>query len=108
MIGAMMAFVAALGSPGLAKILARQPFVALGRLSFSLYLIHWPIVVGVCSVIFLAVGQGHDGVSARATAIVGAVALSLLGAEIFSSVDAWAIAISRRMRSGPVVTGRRG
>jgi peptidoglycan/LPS O-acetylase OafA/YrhL len=100
MMGAILVFVAAIGSPGLARILDRRPFVALGRLSFSLYLIHWPIVLGVGSVIFIAVGRGEDIFLARAIAVAAAVCLSLVCAEMFSPVDAWAVAASRRLRGG--------
>jgi peptidoglycan/LPS O-acetylase OafA/YrhL len=91
----------------LAKFLDRRPFVALGRLSFSLYLVHWPIVLGVGSAVLIAVGRGEDGALARDAAVAAALGLSLACAELFSSVDAWAISASRRLRGCGDVRGRR-
>ncbi len=99
MVGAVLTLVAALGASGLEAMLTRRPFVSLGRLSFSLYLIHWPIVCGVCAALFLAIGGGEDSSWARAAAMAAAIVLSLVGAGLFSRIDAWAIAASRRLRS---------
>lgn len=99
MVGAMAVFVAALGASGLEHLLNRRPFVVLGRLSFSLYLIHWPIVCGLCAALYVAIGGGADSVTGRTVAIVAAIVLSLAGASAFSRVDAWAIASSQRLRA---------
>jgi len=98
--GALCVFVAFLSSAAIERWLSLRPLVALGRLSFPLYLIHWPIVFGLGSWTyrlartFLALGPP----SAAAIAIVASILLSLVGAELFAYVDAWAVDNARRLR----------
>ena len=98
--GALAVFVAFLSSASAERWLSVRPLVALGRLSFPLYLIHWPIVFGLGSWAFffartnLAVGNS----TAAAVAIVASCALSLAGAHLFAHVDLWAVDVSRRLR----------
>lgn len=73
--------------------LAWRPIKILGRLSFSIYLIHWPIMVAVGGAAYLAGRSlGHPGEIAFCTG----VAVTIAAAWLFERhVDAPAIALSR-------------
>jgi peptidoglycan/LPS O-acetylase OafA/YrhL len=106
MAGAILLFVVAIGSRSLADVLAWPPFVALGRISFSLYLVHWPIVVGAGSVLYLAIGRGEQSAAAAAVSVTAAVGLSLWCARLFSPIDNWAVSASRRIRQRETIVGQ--
>jgi peptidoglycan/LPS O-acetylase OafA/YrhL len=87
-IGAILLVAGVLGSNAIARALSCQPLTYLGKISFSLYLIHWPII---CSVSFgtmylLKVRNGIDYLAALgATAMVTAVVV-LAAAHLFEKL----------------------
>ena len=98
--GALCVFVAFLSSATAERWLSLRPLVALGRLSFPLYLIHWPIVFGLGSWTyrFARTSLSLGSSSAAAITIVTTLLLSLVGAELFAHVDVWAVESARRLR----------
>jgi peptidoglycan/LPS O-acetylase OafA/YrhL len=86
----------ATGRPAAAvRLLSLRPLVRLGSWSYSLYLIHLPIVVAISEVVVTPrLGRGLPAFLAT-TAIAGA--LSLAGASVFARIIEFP---SRRRRSG--------
>lgn len=72
--------------------------VRYSRLSFPVYLVHWPILFGPAALIFLQL-SGVTGLgSARVGAIVAGIGLVFLAGLLFSPVDRAALSLSRRWR----------
>ncbi len=72
--GAVLLIALALSSPSASRVLARRPLAWLGRVSYSLYLIHLPILLAV-----VHLGYAHWPLSLLLPLYV---LLSLLGAEV--------------------------
>ena len=79
----------ALTSPGL---------VRLSRLSFPIYLAHWPILMGPASLVFLRLNDVIGFEPARLGAIVVGIGLSCAAALAFYPIDREALSLSRRWR----------
>src|ERR1700688_756714 len=72
--------------------------VRYSRLSFPVYLVHWPILFGPAALIFLWL-SGVIGLGlARVGAIVAGIGLVFLAGLLFSPVDRAALSLSRRWR----------
>ena len=78
--------------------LERPGTLWLGRLSFPLYLTHWPVIFGPGAWIFLAAAPalGPDGAALLAAA--GSIVLSLSLARLFRPIDEAAIRLARHLR----------
>jgi peptidoglycan/LPS O-acetylase OafA/YrhL len=86
----------AVGRPvALVRLLSLRPLVRLGSYSYSLYLIHLPIVVAI-SLVLVGPRLGHGLPAFLATTVVAGV-LSLAGASVFAKIIEFP---SRRRRSG--------
>lgn len=71
---------------------------ALGRLSFPIYVTHWPIIFGVACFIVVASAPWLGLRGARGLAMVASVALTGVAATAFERVDRYALRISRALR----------
>jgi peptidoglycan/LPS O-acetylase OafA/YrhL len=98
-IGALIVFLAVVQWQDARNWLA-SPFLArLGRISFPVYLVHWPLVFGPCCVIYLAaVAAGMPSLAASGAAIIAGIALTIAVAVPFARIDQIAQAISRDVR----------
>jgi peptidoglycan/LPS O-acetylase OafA/YrhL len=68
------------------------------RLSFPIYLVHWPILFGPAALIFLWL-SGVIGLElARIGAIVAGISIAFVGGLLFSPIDRGALWLSRRWR----------
>jgi len=72
--------------------------VRLSRLSFPIYLVHWPILMGPASLVFLRLNDVIGFEPARLGAIVVGIGLSYAAALMFFPIDRDALALSRRCR----------
>jgi len=70
------------------------------RLSFPIYLVHWPILFGPAAVIFLWLNGAIGLELARVGAIVCGIGMAFAGAVLFSPIDRGALSLSRRWREG--------
>jgi peptidoglycan/LPS O-acetylase OafA/YrhL len=99
-LGAILIFVGLLLLPEWQRLLAAPLPQYLGRLSFSIYLLHWPIMVAAGSAVFLvALPLGHTAAAALAF-IVGLAFTLGLAAWFELYIDALAVRLSRRIRIG--------
>ncbi|WP_431267549.1 hypothetical protein [Dankookia sp. P2] len=97
-LGTMLGFAAVAAAPGLRRRLEARWLGWLGRLSFPLYLVHWPMILGPGAAAFLALEPvlGADG--ARLGGMAVASLASLLLALAFRPLDAAAMRWSRGLR----------
>jgi peptidoglycan/LPS O-acetylase OafA/YrhL len=77
-------------------VFSSRIFRYLGRISFSLYLVHMPIVISLQSYLFLVLGgrlPAHEVIllSGGVTVVV-----SFAAAHLFSFIDEWAIGVSHK------------
>jgi peptidoglycan/LPS O-acetylase OafA/YrhL len=72
--------------------------VRLSRLSFPIYLVHWPILVGPASLVFLRLNDAIGLEAARLGAIIVGIGLSYAAALLFFPIDQEALSLSRRWR----------
>jgi peptidoglycan/LPS O-acetylase OafA/YrhL len=82
-----------------ARVLLSRPWVvSRSRLSFPLYLIHWPILFGPCAALFLLL-EGVVGIdAARVIAIASAICLTFAASKFFLPVDRRALELARMLR----------
>jgi len=106
--GAILVLVGIIDLEAARKFLSRPWLVARSKLSFPLYLIHWPILFGPAAALFLLL-NGVIGIElARIAAIVGGICLAFVCSSLFLGVDARALELSRALRrrmSAPSVPG---
>jgi peptidoglycan/LPS O-acetylase OafA/YrhL len=103
-IGALLIFLAVINWESARGWLSLPLLVRLGRISFPVYLVHWPIVFGPCCLIWLgAVALGLPGIAASIVAIVAGIALTIAVVIPFGRIDTTAQAISRDIRRGRAV-----
>jgi peptidoglycan/LPS O-acetylase OafA/YrhL len=84
--------------------LSRPWLVARSRLSFPLYLVHWPILFGPAAALFLLLDGTVEIELARIGAIVAGICLAFVGSMFFLAIDRRALEWSRALRkrmSGP-------
>jgi len=85
-------------SPAAQWLLARQPFRQLGRLSFSIYLLHFPILFTLGCAGFVPLAGALPYPAAVAASFLGFAIVTLLAASGFEHwVDRAAIRFSRRL-----------
>jgi peptidoglycan/LPS O-acetylase OafA/YrhL len=78
--------------------LAHERLSALGRLSFPIYLTHWPIIFGVGSFSLVMLEPWAGARVARVLAMLIAIAATVLAARYFEPVDQIALRVSRAWR----------
>jgi peptidoglycan/LPS O-acetylase OafA/YrhL len=94
----VMAFVAAVVVPPLARALSTRLPRYLGRISVGLYLIHLPVIAVVGSFLVLWTSSGGAPPDEPAKAWIAAVValVAILGGQVYSAVfDDWAVRTSR-------------
>jgi peptidoglycan/LPS O-acetylase OafA/YrhL len=96
--GALLVLVGIIDLQAARDFLSRPWLVARSRLSFPLYLIHWPILFGPAAALFLLL-NGMVGIElARVGAIVVGISLAFAGSMLFLGVDRYALELARALR----------
>ncbi len=96
--GAVLVLVGIIDLEAARRMLSTPWLVAKSKLSFPLYLIHWPILFGPAAALFLLL-DGMVGIElARVGAIVAGIGLSFVGSMFFLTVDFRALEWSRTLR----------
>jgi peptidoglycan/LPS O-acetylase OafA/YrhL len=78
--------------------LAHEWLHALGRLSFPIYLTHWPIIFGVGSFSLVMLAPWVGALPARLLAMIISIVATILAARYFERVDQIALRFSRAWR----------
>jgi len=94
---AVLFFFAVIQAAGVRAFLSRPWLVGLGRWSFPIYLVHWPILGFVGPWICVDVFQS-TWLPARLSAAVICIALSIAAAAPFIRIDEAAVRLSRHLR----------
>jgi peptidoglycan/LPS O-acetylase OafA/YrhL len=79
--------------------LGHERLRALGRLSFPIYLTHWPIIFGVGSYSLVMLAPAVGAVPARLLAMLISILVTALAAHCFEPVERMALRVSRAWRS---------
>jgi peptidoglycan/LPS O-acetylase OafA/YrhL len=96
--GAILVLVGIIDLEVARRFLSRPWLVARSKLSFPVYLIHWPILFGPAAALFLLL-NGIVGIElARVGAIVAGIGLAFACSTFFLSVDRRALELSRGLR----------
>jgi peptidoglycan/LPS O-acetylase OafA/YrhL len=96
--GAILVLIGIIHLEAVRAFLSRPWLVAKSRLSFPIYLIHWPILFGPAAALFLLLNDIAGIEAARVGAIVAGICLALACSVIFLPVDRGALEIARRLR----------
>jgi peptidoglycan/LPS O-acetylase OafA/YrhL len=80
------------------ELLSRPWLVARSKLSFPLYLVHWPVLFGPAAALFLLLNVAVGTEAARVVAILAGIAMAILCSVLFAGVDRHALVLSRRLR----------
>jgi peptidoglycan/LPS O-acetylase OafA/YrhL len=84
--------------------LAHKRLSVLGRLSFPIYLTHWPIIFGVGSFSLVMLAPWTGALAARILALLISIAVTVVAAVCFEPVDQIALRVSRAWRK-PRIAG---
>ncbi len=96
--GAMLVLAGVMHLEDARRLLSTPWLVARAKLSFPLYLVHWPILFGPVAALFVQLAD-HIGVEpARLCAIVSGIGLSLAASVVFLPIDRLALELSRALR----------
>ena len=105
--GGALIFAAFAFSPVLIRVLSKPYSVWLGRISFPLYLVHWPLLLGPACALLIGAAPWVGFPAAAALASVCAAAMAFLMAMPFRRLDGFAQDLARRLRdSERTITGR--
>jgi peptidoglycan/LPS O-acetylase OafA/YrhL len=111
MFGAIFVLIGLIHLPWARAALSSPALVRLSRLSFPLYLVHWPVLMGPTAVIFLQLNDVIGLQPARFGAAAAGIGLSCAAALLFDPIDRNALALSRRWRehrSGTALSTKSG
>lgn len=98
----ILVFFIVIFSRSIQSVLSAPALLCLGRISFSIYLIHWPILLGFGSSLYLLFGGSP---AAAWTAMIAGATVTLILAVAFERyIDAPAIALSRRIKERSYAT----
>jgi peptidoglycan/LPS O-acetylase OafA/YrhL len=90
------------------SFLGRKGLRRLGRLSFPLYLTHWPIIFGVGSFLLVASAPWIGPKAARCLALIASVVVTGFASAYFERVDQFALRLSRALRDRKVAAAGPG
>ncbi|MGA7074904.1 acyltransferase family protein [Bradyrhizobium sp.] len=80
------------------NFLSKPWLVAYSRLSFPIYLIHWPIMCGLAATVFVYLSKIVSIHLAQMCALTLGIAASAAASVVFAAVDRYALGLSSRLR----------
>lgn len=96
-VGGIIIFFVVIYSSMLQRLLTLKPLLYLGRLSFSIYLLHWPVLLSFGCGLYLLIGN-RSTAATWVVFVAGAVVTGTIAVAFERYIDAPAIALSRRIR----------
>jgi peptidoglycan/LPS O-acetylase OafA/YrhL len=96
-LGALFVYLAVLASARLQHWLSLRPFQRLGRLSFSVYLVHVPVLFTISCATFLALLPLGYGTAVAVAGVVGIVVTTLFAVVFERWVDGVAVRVARNL-----------
>jgi peptidoglycan/LPS O-acetylase OafA/YrhL len=102
--GATILTIAIMQNESVRALLGHERLRSLGRLSFPIYLTHWPIIFGLGSATVLALAPWTGALPARFAAVLASLVLTVFAARGFASVDQFALRASRDARQSKILT----
>jgi len=96
--GAILMLAGIIDLQGCRNVLSGSWLVSHSRLSFPLYLVHWPIICSVVAIAFVHLDRTLGVGLAQLAAIALGLAASVAASSVFASVDQYAVRVSRRLR----------
>jgi peptidoglycan/LPS O-acetylase OafA/YrhL len=97
-LGAMMVLTGLIHLESARRFLSMPWLVARSKVSFPLYLIHWPILFGPCAAFFVFLNGSFGTEWARLATIAVAIGLTFAASTLFLPVDRLALEWSRSLR----------
>jgi peptidoglycan/LPS O-acetylase OafA/YrhL len=96
--GAILVLAGLMHLDGARSLLSTPWLVARARLSFPLYLVHWPILLGPVAILFVQSAGTIGILPARLCAIAAGIGLSVAASLLFLPIDRLALDLSRTLR----------
>ena len=97
-IGAMLVLAGIIDLQGCRNVLSRPWLVAYSRLSFPIYLVHWPIMCGPAAAALLYLNTMMGVTAAQICALTFGIAASVAASVVFVAVDQYAVRLSSQLR----------
>ena len=107
-LGAVFVYLAVLASVRLQRWLSSRPLLRLGKLSFSVYLVHFPVLFTVSCSIFLMFAPLGYGAAVALACGVGVVVTALLALAFDRWVDSTAVQFARSLGRTPATRAHAG
>ena len=95
--GAMLVFIGVTQLAALRRWLACEPLTYLGKLSFPLYLTHWPVIFGLGAFLVAQIAPRGGIFAATAVCFAVMVVVCFAFARLFSQVDRFSMRLSRQI-----------
>jgi peptidoglycan/LPS O-acetylase OafA/YrhL len=96
--GAILVLVGIIDLQPARRLLSVPWLVERSKLSFPLYLVHWPLLFGPAAALFLLLDSAVGMEPARLIAIAAGIGMAILCSVLFAGVDRYALGLSRRLR----------
>jgi peptidoglycan/LPS O-acetylase OafA/YrhL len=97
--GALLVLIGVIHIRTFRDFLSTPWLVARSRLSFPLYLVHWPIICGPAAALFVCLDKIVPMGLAQASTLAAGITAAFAASVIFAAVDRYAVGISVRLRS---------
>jgi peptidoglycan/LPS O-acetylase OafA/YrhL len=107
-LGAFFVYLAVLASARLQRWLSLRPFQRLGRLSFSIYPVHFSVLFTIGCATFLALLPLGYGMAVAVTGVVGMIVTALFAVIFERWVDSAAVQVARNLGKTQVVRAHSG
>jgi peptidoglycan/LPS O-acetylase OafA/YrhL len=104
--GAVLVLIGVIHLGAFRGFLSKPWLAARSRLSFPLYLVHWPIIYGPAAALFVSLAKIVPTGLALASTLAAAIAATFAASIVFAAVDRYAVGLSVRLRSRTVDTGK--
>ncbi len=96
-LGALFVYLGVLASASVQQWLSLRPFQRLGKLSFSVYLVHFPTLFTISCATFVALAPLGYGTAVAVAGVVGTIVTALLAVVFERWIDGVAVRVARNL-----------